>query len=486
MANTSIKHVVVAMFENRSFDNLLGYLYSPSSRPVVNIPPRNPPSFNGLNFDGPWANTYYGLPVLATNPTTSWSPANNPMLVPTPDPGEGWADMQQQIFGNGTTADMSGFLANYTPLAHADGASGNQIMQGYSPSQTNVINTLAKSFAVSDEWYASVPAQTWPNRGFMHTGSADGYIDNDDYMPYDIDTIFNVLYANNVSWGVYADTLYTPALTHIQFPKLWDFIDHFSDFATFQSLCSGANDQTLPTYSFIEPRFLTEWDIGWLYPNDYHPPNNVCLSEQYLASIYNAVSSSPYRDEILLVILFDEHGGCYDHQAPATGAASPDPYPTSRDGSFTYDRFGVRIPAVLVSSYITAGTVFRAFGKTPFDHTSVLSSLNKWFGPFSNGLPSPRIAAAPTLDEVFGTSATNSWPSISSQCTVGSMDDAITLDRPVTDLEMSICVAATRYQTYRTTGSKVGAMQLDSAPIKAQIKTRRDAAEYMRKLFPKS
>jgi len=66
------------------------------------------------------------------------------------------------------------------------------------------------------------------------------------------------------------------------------------------------------------------------------------------------------------------------------------------------------------------------------------------------------------------------------------MDDAITLDRPVTDLEMSICVAATRYQTYRTTGSKVGAMQLDSAPIKAQIKTRSDAAEYMRNLFPKS
>lgn len=483
----NIKHLVVVMFENRSFDNLLGYAYAPNNLPPHNLPPQSPTTFNGLAFGGPWSNTDDGNTQNASNPTTAFSPANNPMLVPTPDPGEGFDDMTQQIFGDGTSANMSGFLENYTPLAKADGASPNQIMQSYSPSQAGVITTLAQAFAVSDAWYASVPAQTWPNRGFMHTGSSDGYIDNDDYAPYDIDTIFNVLSANGVSWGVYADTIYTPSLTHTQFVELWDFVDHFQSFSTFQSLCaasaSAPSSHKLPAYSFVEPRFLTEisWN-GWQYPNDYHPPHNVCLSEQYLAAVYSAVANSPYRDDIMLVVLFDEHGGCYDHQAPPGGAAAPQPSPVSRDGSFHYDRFGVRVPAIVISSYVQPGTVFRASGSTPYDHTSILATLNEWFGPLKNFLPSPRIAKAPTLDAVLTGSVTATWPAVTPSCTVGPMDAAVVLDSPLTDLELSIIVSSARLFQYRTTRSLSAAQTLDTASLKGRVRTPRDAAAYLRGL----
>jgi phospholipase C len=488
MGLENIQHIVVVMFENRSFDNLLGYLYGPNDLPAYNLPPQSPTTFNGLSFGGPYSNTDGGNTQTAANPTSSWPPEDNPMLVPTPDPGEGFDDMTQQIFGTGSAADMSGFLTNYTPLAQADGASGNQIMQSFSPAQTNVLNTLAKSFAVSDAWYASAPCQTWPNRGFAHTGSADGYVDNDTYLPYDIDTIFNVLTANNKTWGVYANTTYIPSLTHLQFVKLWTDPSQFYSFSTFQTLCAAAAsapaEQKLPSYSFVEPRFTAEltWS-GWQYPQDYHPPNNVCLSEQFLASVYSAVANSPYRDNILLVVLFDEHGGCYDHQAPPSGATAPEPYPVSRDGSFNYDRFGVRVPAIVISSYVQPGTVFRASGSTPYDHTSILNTLNGWLS-LTDTLPSPRIAAAPTLDAILTESTvTATWPSISSQCTVGSMSDAQALDRPVTDLEISIVGAAARLQAYRAANNSAAAAQnLDPTAITATIKTSRDAALYLQGL----
>src|SRR5205085_9877605 len=108
-------------------------------------------------------------------------------VVPRPHPGELFDQMTQQIFGVAQTADMSGFLFDYGAINPAD---PNQIMQSYSPSQVPVISQLAKEFAVSDAWFASAPCQTWPNRGFVHTGSADGHINDDHSEPYDIHTVF--------------------------------------------------------------------------------------------------------------------------------------------------------------------------------------------------------------------------------------------------------------------------------------------------------
>jgi phospholipase C len=98
---------------------------------------------------------------------------------------------------------MSGFLLDYS-APDAGGSNAAQIMQTFGPAEANVLNDLARNFAVCDQWYSSVPTQTWPNRGFVHAGSSDGHINNDNYEPYDIPTIFNVLESQGKSWGTAA------------------------------------------------------------------------------------------------------------------------------------------------------------------------------------------------------------------------------------------------------------------------------------------
>jgi phospholipase C len=495
MGMDSIEHVVVVVMENRSFDNLLGYLYEKEGNKAPHVIPKDTSSnYEGL-VEGKYCNTSSETDpqtICASQPTTTGpcqskkGPCqSNPFMVPDPDPGESFDNMTFQIYGKSDggcdmgTGNMSGFLQDYATVAGATNAW--QIMQNYSTEQVKVISQLAKSFAVSDHWYASAPCQTWPNRGFVHTGSSDGYINNDIYLPYDITTIFNVMEDQGISWGVYADILIAlTSLTYIQFlPKLLFHPEHFHIFSTFESLCSGKDDKKLPTYSFVEPRFLS-LEVG--LPNDYHPPHNVCRGEQFLAKVYNAVKNSPYRDKILLVITFDEHGGCYDHIAPPTGAVAPIPGSISRDGTFNYCRFGVRIPTILVSSYIQPGTVFRSNKDTPYDHTSILATLRDWKqmdkDPKHPFLPSPRIEKAPTLDQVLTlpeNKKNTDWPDIEATCIPGSDDE--NLDRELSDLQHSIIVGIAN----QSNGNKhIGREAVEK--IRQTVKTYQDAIDYCKKI----
>jgi phospholipase C len=107
------------------------------------------------------------------------------------------------------------------------------------------------------------------------------------------------------------------------------------------------------------------------------------------------VSQSPGWNETLLIITFDEHGGTYDHVLPPTGAATPDKASDPGENGFRFDRFGVRVPTILVSPWIEAGTVFRSNTATPLDHTSVLATVRDWLDiPADKMLLSKRIAHA--------------------------------------------------------------------------------------------
>jgi phospholipase C len=98
-----------------------------------------------------------------------------------------------------------------------------------------------------------------------------------------------------------------------------------------------------------------------------------------------------------LVVTYDEHGGCYDHVPPPSGATPPDN--SAGEFGFDFKRFGVRVATVLVSPLVEAGTVFRVpAGSTPLDHTSLLKTVElRW------GLPSltARDAAAPDVSAVL-------------------------------------------------------------------------------------
>ena len=124
---------------------------------------------------------------------------------------------------------------------------------------------------------------------------------------------------------------------------------------------------------------------------DYHPPTDIRTGEALLAEVYNAVRASPAWEKTALLVLFDEGGGCYDHVGPP--AAAPDGY-TSREG-FDFDRFGIRVPSIMISAYTERDTVI----SDEFHHTSFLRSMRERFD-LGHAL-TPRDASAPLLTPAF-------------------------------------------------------------------------------------
>lgn len=377
MENQKIAHLVVLVLENRSFDNILGWLY----------PDRD--DFDGLI--GTEANPLTApdgsvtqIGVWNSNDVTAEA-----ACMPDPDPGELFDDINMQIFGlHGRPGDrptMSGFVDNYARRVPPP-KDVRQIMHCFTPEQVPVLSELARAFGVSDRWFASAPCQTWPNRLFLHTGTAGGRVDNFAIpVPFFLPTVFRTLRRHRRKWRVYFHDLpQTAALTNV-WHRLW------RNFRLFDEFVADAQAGRLPTYSFIEPRYYTSMVSGDP-PNDEHPPHNMVYGEQLIAATYNAVRAGPRWDRTLLVITYDEHGGCYDHVPPPAAVSPGPPYP---DG-FRFDRFGVRVPTVLISPWIPAGSVVRPpEGGPPFDHTSVIATLHRAFnlGPE----PTPRVEAAPDL-----------------------------------------------------------------------------------------
>jgi phospholipase C len=369
------------MLENRSFDCMLGWLY------------HDRPDFDGLqgHESNPWHRDNGAVEQFPVWNDRTLTP--EAACIPDPDPGELFEDIGMQIYGlhpDGVSR-MNGFLDNYMRQpASQPPLDPHAIMHCFVPEQLPVLSLLARSFGVSDRWFASAPCETWPNRLFAHTGQSGGQVDNAAIpLPISLPTVFRRLERRGRTWKVYFhDAPQTAALT-----DLWSRIPtHFRFFDT--EFAADAAQGSLPNYSFIEPRYFSSRALK-LSPNDAHPPHNVAFAEQLIAALYNALRSGPGWEHTLLVIIFDEHGGCYDHVPPprATPAGR-----VARNG-FAFDRFGPRVPAVIVSPYIAPGSILRAPGETPFDHTSIIATLDALFGL---GTPlSPRVAAAPDLLSVM-------------------------------------------------------------------------------------
>jgi phospholipase C len=361
-----IRHVVVLMLENRSFDCMLGMLYRSSDK------------FDGLK--GTESNIWHKSDSSRQTIQVWKDPTldSKAVCIPDPDPGELFTDIRMQIYGlmgDGLpatgVATMGGFVDNYMRQpTTAPAPDAFSVMHYFTPDQVPVISTLARAFGVSDRWHASAPCQTWPNRFFAHTGTANGYVNNSPtHFPYEMETVFNRLSDANQAWRIYFhDMPQTATLA-----KIWGdmFRSRFLDFSVFIQDAATGN---LPAYSFIEPRYFANLLLNNI-PNDEHPPHNVAYGEQLIAAVYNAVRGGPGWKQTLLLITYDEHGGCYDHVVPPP-ATSPDG--KAPDG-FNFGYFGVRVPTVIISPFIPAGSVIRPRGLTPFDHTSIIATLRKLF-----------------------------------------------------------------------------------------------------------
>ena len=440
---SQIENVVVIMLENRSFDNLAGWLYDKSSPPKRFIIPINsvPTHYDGLAY-GSFSNPNVEGQKTASIPIKF---GTDNYTVPSPDPHEEFQYVTEQLYGNitptyGDKAPMNGFVRSY---ASVPGSHPADIMQTYTPEQLPVLSAIARNFAISDQWFASVPTQTLANRAFLHSGTSEGNVNNSDNYVFHSKTIFNVLNDYDVRWKVYSDSGFLPSLTRIKMSKLWSsrYHNHFSGFEDF---IADAKAGSLPSYSFIEPKFIGDTKITSGHPNSEHPPTDVLAGDQFLAKIYNAIFNGPDRNKTVLIITYDEHGGIYDHVSPPWGAESPDDHSNPGQMGFHFDRFGVRIPTIVVSPWVEEGTVFRSFS-TPYDHTSIIATIMDWQGIPRNELPSKRVAAADNIATIFTLSKPRKLPAIPIP-NVGE-ENSFTADsiRELTGLERGVIGAYIKY-----------------------------------------
>lgn len=364
MAST-IQHILVLMLENRSFDHMLGFVQHPDA------------AFRGLtgNEENQWAP---GAPPTRVS--------SNATYMTKPDPGHHHTNVLRQLTGlpdlhHAPVINNSGFAWDYGLLSVGHGmpaANGGEIMKCHDPSSVPVLSTLATSFAVCDHWFCSVPGATWPNRNFAVSATSDGQVDIR-MKPYWNRTIFELLEDEDRTWRIYHDGI--PQLW--AFPKLWARLRR-RWFDSMDSLFGAIAADELPDFAFVEP------DHFGKDSNSQHPGNNAVAGRDFVAAetlireIYGALLANPaVFEKTLLVITYDEHGGYYDHEQPPSD-------PKFRDGTvyrkgsyrFDFDLLGPRVPAVLVSPLIPAGTIV----SKDLDHSAIVATARKVFAPGADPL----------------------------------------------------------------------------------------------------
>lgn len=417
-AMPQITTVVMLMLENRSLDNLLGFLYA-GDAPRAVFPEGSPATFDGVPHDA--VNYHHTTAYAPTNGTLS-TLDTAALRMPNYDPNEGYAHVKLQLYADGygripegdpwsREPPMSGFAWDYDAIFTENQA----VMGSYSAAQLPAFHGLAKAYAVSDRWFASVPTQTFANRAYAACGTSLGAVVNSEITDKtfaETPTVFNLLAAAGKSWGVYwrddgglaaGSPLFDP-FTPYFFPQLqraphggvFPFDNPDKPGAFMQALAAG----TLPNFCFLEPKWGGGAGPLFIQGTDYHPPAWVGPGEYALNALYEALVASPQWPNMLFIVTFDEHGGTYDH-VPPPPATPPDGVVGA--SGFTFNRLGVRVPTLLISPFIPEGLVFRSpEAGVDFDHASFIATLLKWAGidPKTAGMGA-RVANAPTFEGVL-------------------------------------------------------------------------------------
>ena len=358
-----LQHIVVLMMENRSFDHMLGSLKAVNS------------AIDGIDAANPF-----------TNPDAKGNPVKVQPLAEfqsqlQPDPDHHFTGVDLQIFGGqkgpNRVANMQGFVKSYFSQ-QGDFGRAQKIMYYFKQEDLPVLTTLAQEFAVFNRWFSSIPGPTICNRAFAHYGTSFGRVDMDlIYLNEPFKSIYSRMINANpqrtAKLYYYDTTSSTMEITNLlqDQPKL---------FGTYQQFLEDCDAGNLPHYSFVEPNYNDHSSPGGrLVANDQHPDHHVQEGETFIATVYNAIKQNPRLwESTALLIVYDEHGGIYDHVPPP--ACKPDQFQSAEidpgtGQPFKFDRLGVRVPAVLVSPWIPKGTVVDRV----FDHASIPGTVTKFF-----------------------------------------------------------------------------------------------------------
>jgi phospholipase C len=334
-----IDHIVVLMQENRSYDHYFGRLRRGD-----------------------------GTPRGATNPNPLGGdrirPFHQKRYCETADLDHGWNGTHREWNGGA----MDGFTAENVDPSDPN---GSRTMGFYTRGDLRYYYKLYKTFAMSDRHFCSVLGPTYPNRYYLLAGSSFGHVNNafPDFGAgeWTQRTIFNLLDEAQppVSWKIYYSDLPFGAIFGYVRDRL---ATNSAPIAQFAADAAAGN---LPQVAFVDPSFLGDTE------NDEHPPSNVQLGQALAAGVIDAVMTSPLWSRTALFLTYDEHGGFWDH-VPPPAACTPDaiaPMIAPSDYQAEFDRFGTRVPFVMVSPYARK----RHVSHTPTDHTAILRFIETRF-----------------------------------------------------------------------------------------------------------
>lgn len=330
LLSEKIKHVIVLMLEDRSYDHLFGYL-------------------KGEKYEK------YGCSKLPEAKHLSQAKYVT-RFIPGHEPEDVQLQLEFCLNGSNKTAFecyQESYILKIQKLWAEDSfplkPDTDEMNDGTSvfkepEKQIPIISTLAKEFALCTSWFCSIRGPTWPNRYFSHSGTNDGLWSNRGYNH--AKTLFNSLNENGKSWRVYFHDIMESTLCK----QMWTaaLANNVRRFSRFEQ---DVRNDNLTDYVLLEPKYYGP------NSNDQHPPSNVTNGEELILNVYRIMYENMHVfEKSILVITYDEHGGFYDHAKPP-------------------DQLGPRIVTILVSPNIDAATILPEV----YEHSSLLKSILQLF-----------------------------------------------------------------------------------------------------------
>lgn len=331
-----IDHFVLVMLENRSFDHVLQRL------PDVGVMDADvaPADFSNQTLDGK---------------TVAIHPAEHFCIE---DTAHGWSPVHKQIGAPGAL-DMQGFVTTN----QSGGQDGARAMGYLTPDNAPFSYFMAKTFAISDRHFCSVPGPTWPNRNFFYAASSFGRTNNS-FPENEYDPIHGQLLTRGIDWRIYKTDL--PGAGAF----LSTIIDNKTKSRNVRLLAEDMAAGDVASVTWVDPGLASGTKVTGM-----HPPANHEYGEQFLWDVVSAVTQSPKWAKTAIIITYDEHGGFYDH-VPPPSACKPDADEPETGGELGgFDRLGVRVPLYVLSPYAKKGHVSHVVT----DHTSVLRLIETRF-----------------------------------------------------------------------------------------------------------
>ena len=448
-----VKHIIVIMQENHSFDNYFGALaYVPGG--AYHTPgredrdereggcrPEDHRCVDGLTCRVDLAGNFICRNANRDDDGSIVFAFHDSRRCVSPDLDHGWANTHREANFNHPNDTlfqglMNGFvLINDQTEQHDNGVENrtdDQTMAFYNQNEIPFYYELAQKFAINDRYFASVLGPTFPNRSYELAGTSFGHLTTSDSFPPPgsggykpiTGTIFDLMESHNVTWSEYFQDV--PAGGSFRpFPAPLD--PHFKPLPVFLAQLAGNPAlPPLPQVSFVDPNLGV---LGRANENDEHPPTDIQRGQAFVSTVVNAVRNSPFWNDSVILLTYDEHGGFYDHVAPPRARQGHAPNPdginpgqcadlsnppsslqpgqgaecssnllsktdtTTKDaadlcpqfasdptGPFpaacaNFDQYGVRVPFVAISPFSRPSYVSHTVG----DHTSILALIETVF-----------------------------------------------------------------------------------------------------------